>query len=466
MPFQASWMFKPSAMRLLVVVWLAVFCLPVRAQSSGSSAGYLIRAGKLFDSESGLFRTDMVILVKGMWVDEIKPAMALTNEDRDRYTHVVDLTAYTVMPGLIDSHTHLLNREVIYPVPHSPTLDELREVMLDGDAYRALYGASRAKAYLEHGILIVQDLGNSGSFADVALSRAIHSQLMPGPEMSCSGPGLAVEGAQFPGLTYKYRALEGDEYRIVRGPEDGIQAVRENVNQHVTVIKIYADNAPNNTKMSLEEIRAITGEAHRYNLRVTAHATNNESVWTAVTGGVNSIEHGYSMADSTMRLMVQRKVDWVATFGDTAEAFAGSRLSRPDMPPETRAKNLYNRFRGDSLLIERGMHSGLNIVCGSDDYLDTHMPQGDATKHVLIGYVEKGMTIAQALQTATINAARHFEHAHITGTIVKGELANIVAFGGGLDRDIRELLKTAFVMKDGVVYIDVTETSPCGVGGR
>ena len=427
------------------IKWYSLFLFAICSVFNvfAQSTKYLIKAGKFFDSEKGVFTTNMVILVNGREVDTVKPEKELSKEDLNSYPEVIDLAAYTVMPGLMDSHTHLLYKEVA-----SPGLDLLRELQQDGDVYRALYGAAKAKAYLENGIVFVQDLGNSGSFADLALRKAIRNGLLPGPDMSCSGPGMATEGGQLPGVLFKYRDVVNDEYRIIKGTDDAIQAVREHINQGVDVIKIYSNSTPNITRMRVEEIAAIVKETTRYRRYVTAHASDNESVWNAVTGGVHGIEHGYHMDDSTMQLMAAKKVSWVATLGDTAglrQFFSGNVAAV--------TKRIDKFFKRDSMLLQRGIKNGVTIVCGSDDYGGSS-PRGDAAKHVLIGYVEKGMSIPASLQTATINAARHIGIRHVTGSIKRGQPANIVAFGGNLDKDIHELLKTAFVMKGGKIYVN------------
>ena len=150
-------------MKILFVLFsLVSYCL--HAQETQK---YLIKAGKLFDSETGQFKTNMSILVSNEKIEAVKPAKEVTAKEEKDYT-LVDLSTYAVLPGLIDAHTHLLYREVLYPGNSLPGLDMAKTLTMEGDAYRAIYGAARAKAYLEAGITAVQDLGNSGMYADMA----------------------------------------------------------------------------------------------------------------------------------------------------------------------------------------------------------------------------------------------------------------------------------------------------------
>ncbi|RPD50981.1 amidohydrolase family protein [Paracnuella aquatica] len=425
--------------------------------SVAQTDNYLIRAGKLFDSETGRFLTGRVVLVKGRTIEAVKEEAALTAAEKSTFSRVVDLSAYAVMPGLIDCHTHLLYREKVYPrqMELEGAVDMSRMLTLEGDAYRAVYGTARAKGYLENGITSVQDLGNSGLFADVALRRGIEEGLVPGPRMRCSGPGLSTEGGQLPGLLHKHRHLAADEYRVVTSAADGIQAVRENLTQGASVIKIFANNTPNNTMLSRAEIEAIVQEAHRYGVRVTAHATSNTAVWTAVMAGVDGIEHGYQIADSTMELMARRGTVWVPTFGDSAQYAEYISMANLGNTEELKAipqiVSGFQQYR--TALLKRGRQKGLLIAAGSDDYLDVSFPMGETSKRNLIGYVEAGVPLPEVLQWATRNAAKQLAWEGKIGVLKKGAWADIVAFDTSLDTNINALLQTHFVMKGGKIYV-------------
>lgn len=418
---------------------------------SQPATSFIVKAGKLFDSESGVFKTGQVIFVKSGRIEDVKPEKDVTEADRKQYKWI-DLGKYTVLPGLIDAHTHLLYRELIYPNNPPVSTDAVKMITLEGDAYRAIYGSAKARAYLEHGFTAVQDLGNSGQFADIALRSAINEGLVPGPRMRCAGMGLSSEGGQLPGLRYAHRSLAEKEYRIIKNTEDARQAVRENVAQGADVIKIYSDNSPNNTKLSIEEMRAIVIEAKRYNLRVTAHATSNISVWNAIMAGVDGIEHGYSIDDSTFLLMKQRNVVLIPTDGDSLDY---AKFAEQKWPKDTAQLRRFTGFtKGNTERLKRAVKAGVTIVHGSDDYTDIRLPFGEMPLYNIIGYRLAGLSIPEVLKTATINAATHLRWANRIGIIKKGYLADIIAVEGDLETDIDSLLNTRFVMKEGKIYLD------------
>ena len=434
---------------ILILVLLTIAHIAV----AQPGAKYLIRTGSLFDSETGQFKEDMTILVNDNRITAVKPSKEVTpTEEQNR--QVIDLSKFAVLPGLIDAHTHLLSREIVYPHNEFDGLDMARMLTMDGDAYRAVYGSARAKAYLEAGITAVQDLGNSGEFGDMALRRAIQEGLVTGPRMRCAGKGLSPQGGQLPRLIFKHQSIADDEYRIVKGPDDGIQAVRENITQGADVIKIYSNNTPNNTYLSIPEMQAIVGEAHRYHIRVTAHATDDRAVYNAVMAGVDGIEHGYDVADSTLALMAKKGVVLVPTDGDSTYFTEYAKIVQPDhMQEMSRLIMNYRRELGDRL--RRAIKKGVIIVAGSDDYLDLHFPFAEPSKRTLIGYYENGIPIPQVLQFATIHASRQLNWADRIGILKTGYLADIIAVDRDLDKNIKAILQVHFVMKDGKVVKDI-----------
>ena len=426
---------------------LLLFIKPFAQQQTTK---YRIKAGKLFDSEAGIFKTGLTILVKGQNIEDVKEESKLTDTERKEY-ELIDLANYAILPGLIDAHTHLLSEEKVYPGNNDFSMAYLRDINLRSDALRALYGASRGKTCLEAGITAVQDLGNSGRFADIALRDAINLGYVLGPRMRCSGPGLSTEGGQLPGLTYEHRDLASYEYRIVKNTDDCIQAVRENITQGADVIKIYSNNTPNRTMLSINEIKAIVNEAHRYKVKVTAHATNNQAVYNAVMGGVDGIEHGYQIEDSTMKLMAEKGVIWVPTNSDSLNIAYYFDLAFPKNPEMK--KNIGRELKKTAERLQRGIKNGIIIVAGADDYVDVGMPYGETYKRTLFFYNQAGMPITDLLKAATINAANHLRWGNKIGIIKKDFWADMVAVDNNIDTDINSLLNVHFVMKGGKVIV-------------
>uniref|UniRef100_UPI004048CE73 amidohydrolase family protein n=1 Tax=Mariniflexile sp. TaxID=1979402 RepID=UPI004048CE73 len=286
--------------RQLKYVWILCYFIfftkPTVAQSIEKNEITFIKAGKLFDSENGKILTNYVIKIENNKITEVGK-----NSSIPENVKIIDLTEYTVLPGLIDGHTHLM------------TLDDFKDkhpmaekVLFEGDALRVLRGANRARTWLEAGFTTVRDLGDSGPFLDVALKKAIDEGTTIGPRMFVSGPIIISEGGQVPGLLKSQRHVIEDEYTIVKNVDDAINAVRIHVNYGADIIKICANNSPNNTSLTMDEMKAIVKMAHRYNKKVTAHATTDLAVWEAVTAGVDGIEHGYQISDTTLTLMAKK----------------------------------------------------------------------------------------------------------------------------------------------------------------
>jgi len=428
---------------LLVCVALAGLgpAVPVQAQESGGSGSVLILTDRLFDSHAGAFLEGRNVLVQGGRVVEVGPEVTAPEGAR-----VIDLRGYTVLPGLIDAHTHLLYLE---DPSGGLTMEGIKSLVVEGTPLRALHGAARGKTFLDAGITTVRDLGNSGEFGDVALMRAIQDGSLPGPRMIVSGPGISPVGGQFPGLNPAWKALAEAEYRIVSGPEDAADAVREAVTFGAGVIKLYSNATPNPAYLSVEEMRAAVEEAALVGLKVAAHATNDRSVWNAVEAGVHSVEHGYQVADSTLRFMAEKGVALVPTDVDSVgmvyfmEAMGNEEFSPAQVSMITAPLH-------DRLL--RAKAAGVTIVAGSDMYVDMGRPQGAAAKRVLFAYLEAGLTPVEILQAATVNAAALLGMEGRLGVISPGALADIIAVEGDPEADFSSLERVTFVMKGGTVH--------------
>jgi len=282
------------------------------------------------------------------------------------------------------------------------------------------------------------------------LNRAITEGLLPGPRMRCSGPGLSTYGGQMPGTIFKHQDLIKDEYRIIKNPLDAADAVRENVTQGATVIKIFANNTPNRTMLTVDEIKAIVEEAHRYDIRVTAHATSDKAAKNAIMGGVDAIEHGYELKDSTLDLMAKKGVVLVPTDGDSVSLSQYLKISGE----AANAGMINNIMKAMKDRIQRAYKKGVIIAAGSDDYVDFKMPFAEPSKRALISYYESGIPVHAILQFATINAAKQLRLSRRIGIIKKGFFADIIAVDNSIETNINAVLDVRFVMKDGKVIVN------------
>ena len=427
--------------RVLTLFALGGLAPSIVAQTPRDTVPTVIRAGRFFDSQAGSFLPNRDILVRAGRVVEVGEHLSVPAGAR-----VVDLSRYTVLPGLIDAHTHLLYLEGVGGI----TMENVKALIVEGLPLRALHGAARARTFLQAGITTVRDLGNSGRFGDVALRTAIDDGSVDGPRMVVSGPGLSPTGGQFPGLRPDYASLAADEYRIVKGPDDAAVAVRENVTFGARVIKIYSNNTPNPGYLSSAEIEAIVEAAHRQGVRVAAHATDDAAVWRAAAAGVNSIEHGYQVADSTLALMARKGVALVPTDFDSTGIKRYLELQGRSAALSPEAMAGYLAAGRDRL--RRAVKAGVMIAAGSDNYIDLDWPQGMAAKHNLLAYRDDGMSAAEVLQAATINDAKLLGMEGKIGAIVPGAFADIIAVDGDPAQDFRAIERVIFVMKEGTIY--------------
>lgn len=362
---------------------------------------------------------------------------------------VIDLSEYTVLPGLIDAHTHVLfsqDADVDFS-KHS-----IQSLIMETDALRVLRGSKRAKSYLDVGITSIKDLGNSGLFLDVALRDAINEGTIEGPRIFASGQIIAATGGQIYGVSPNHQDIIDLEYRIVESVEDARNAVRQHMNQNVDLIKIAADNLPNNTRLTIDEMQTIVETAHSYGLTVTAHAVSNQSAWDAIKAGVDGIEHGFNIADSTLTLMAKKKVFLVPTENSRTYMNTYVKLAGYDEENVGWIDNYIDMLKSR---LAKAISKGVPIVAGSDNYTDIGVSTGKSSQDMFRAYFEAGMKPLDILQAATYTSARHLNMENDIGVLKPKAKADIIAIKGDLMKDfINSIEHIVFVMKDGDVYVN------------
>ncbi len=424
------------------LIFLFIIIISSHTRLIGQQKNTYIKAGFLYESKSNKLLKNKLIQIQGTKIISIGEFESLPKNSK-----VIDLTKYTVLPGLIDAHTHVLFSQEANEdfAEHS-----IQSLTMESDALRALRAAKRAKSYLEEGITSIKDLGNTGLYLDVALRDAINEGTIDGPRIFASGPILAANGGQVYGVLPKHQNIIDLEYRIITSPEDAKNAVREHVNQNVDLIKICADNIPNNTYLTIDEIRSIVETAHSYNLKVTAHSVTNQSAWNAIEAGVDGIEHGFNLADSTLVKMAEKQIFLVPTENSKSYMYTYAKLANYNENELDWIDNYINRMKKR---LDRAIEIGIPIVAGSDNYTDIKVSSGKSSKDMYRYYFEAGMKPLDILQSSTYISAFQLGRENEIGHIKPKANADIIAVKGDIINDfISTLENVVFIMKDGNIY--------------
>ncbi len=413
------------------------FIARVSAQNVESPAPVrtLIRAGHLLDAKTGRITDGQTIVVVGDTIQAISPAGSIAPQAGDV---MIDLSGLTVLPGLIDVHTHLTG---------SPDFDPYRE-LTSTDAKEAITGVANARTTLLAGITSVRNVG-AGGYTDVDLRDAINAGQVPGPHMLVSGPPLGITGGHCD------ENLLPIHYHVVGdGVADGIAEVQHKVRQNIKygsdLIKICATGGvlskgddPQASQYTLEEMQAIVADAHRLGRKVAAHAHGAQGILWATQAGVDSIEHGSYINDAAIAEMKKRGTYLVPTL-----YLEDWMLESGHLPPFYHQKMIDVSAVAKSN-IKHAIEEGVKIAMGTDAAVYPH----GLNAHELDVYVNQlGMAPLLALQTATINAADLMGWSSKTGTLEAGKWADIIAVDKSPLDDIRALEDVKFVMKAGVVY--------------
>ncbi|HUH64081.1 MAG TPA: amidohydrolase family protein [Terracidiphilus sp.] len=409
----------------------------VAAQTSSSPAAKrtLVRAGRLLDVKSGKLVDAQTLVVAGGAIQSIAPTAQVAAQPGDT---VIDLGALTVLPGLIDVHTHLTS---------NTDFDPYQELIVT-TGREAINGVANARTTLLAGITSVRNVG-AGGYTDVDLRDAINSGQVPGPHMLVSGPAIGITGGHCDDnlLPFQYHQV-GD------GVADGISGVqhmvRQNIKYGADLIKICATGGvlskgddPQASQFTLEEMQAIVADAHRLGRKVAAHAHGAQGILWATEAGVDSIEHGSYINDEAIAEMKKRGTYLVPTI--YLEDWI---VEKGNLPP------FYHQKMIDVIAVAKNnlrhaIQSGVKVAMGTDAAVYPH----GLNAHELDVYVNQmGMSPLAALQTATIHAADLMGWSAKAGTLEPGKLADIIAVDKSPLDDIRVLQDVKFVMKAGVVY--------------
>ena len=406
------------------------------AQQAGKAAKRtLVRAGHLLDAKTGKFSDSQTIIVVGDSIQSIVPTASVAADPGDS---VIDLGNLTVMPGLIDVHTHLTM---------TPDFDPFREVT-STPAKEAIYGVVNARTTLMAGFTSVRNVGASG-FVDVDLRDAINVGQIAGPHMLVSGPAMGITGGHCDD-----NLLPAQYHSVADGVADGIAQVQHKVRQNIKygadLIKICATGGvlskgddPEASQYTLEEMQAIVADAHRLGRKVAAHAHGAQGILWASEAGVDSIEHGSYIDDAAIAEMKKRGTYLVPTL-----YLEDWQLQHGHLPSLYHQK-MINVSGVAKQNIKHAMQAGVKVALGTDAAVYPH----GMNAHELDVYVNQlGMSPLAALQTATINAADLMGWSSKTGTLEPGKWADIIAIEKNPLDDVRVLQDVKFVMKAGVVY--------------
>ncbi len=400
----------------------------------------LIKAGHLIDARSDTLQHNVGILVAGERIKAVGPLAQIQGQAKN--ARVIDLSQLTVLPGLIDTHTHLL----LQSDPTSDSYDQ--QLLYQSIPYRAILAARNARLSLEHGFTALRDVETEGAmYADVDVKLAVNRGEIPGPRIFASTRAMAPTG-MYPILSTNWELELPHGVQPVDGVDHARLAVREQVGHGADWIKYYSDRryyfGPDSVLHSWvnftdEEARAIVEETHRLGRKVAAHAIGSDGIAAALRAGVNSIEHGDGFTDSLLDVAAAQGVYWVPTVA-VAWYVAGPRggVWGPMAAAQKRA-------------FQHALQRGVKIALGTDvgGFPWTEINQAKEFEY----YVQYGMTPMQAIKAATSVAAELLGQRDNLGAVAPGLYADLVAVRGDPLKDITELQRMRFVMKGGVVYL-------------
>ena len=401
---------------------------------TGSSEITAIRAGKLIDGIGDSAADNVIILITGDRITDVGTDVRIPSN-----ATVIDLSGYTVLPGLIDTHSHILL------TPENPAGSP---VLYKSIPYRTVEGVLAVKLNLEAGFTTLRDIDSEGAnFADVGIRDAINDGLIPGPRLQVATMALSITGGHM-NVTGLAPHIEVPQLATIADtPYEQIKEIRRQIKYGADWIKLYATGTLRHinretfeplNQVTLEEVKMIVAEAKRWNIPVSAHAYGGEGATNAILGGVRSLEHGFALTDEQLQMMVDNGTYWSPTLT----------VYLPSNPREENDPFTRRIVESHKDTFGRALKMGVKIAFGTDVGGFEH-GKGAQEFKLMVDY---GMTPMQAIKSATMTAAELMRLEKSIGSIETGKYADIIAVRGNPLDDITILENVAFVMKGGMVY--------------
>ena len=420
---------------------VAVLCCAGAVLSAQSPRVTVIRAARMLDVVSGRVVPNAVVVIKGDRIESVPPpALTTGGSAAAPGATMIDLGDVTLLPGLIDAHTHnLLEPE-----------DEITPpILTKSQAYRAIEATAAVKKNLEAGFTTMRDLDSEGAgFADVALRDAINRGIIPGPRLFVATYALTITAGHMNLTGMNPDITVPDPAALTDSRDQMIAEIRREVKYGADWIKLYATGTLRHvnqetlepmSQVSLDDVKAVVGEAARWRKDVAAHAYGGVGARNAVEGGVRSIEHGWILDDDTLRLMVQKGTYYCPTLS----------VFRPEADFEKPTDFSRRVVESHKRTFQNAMKAGVKIVFGTDV---GGFPHGTNNREFTY-MTEYRMTPIEAIRSATTRAAELLRMENSLGAIAAGRYADLIAVDGDPLKDIEAIKRVKFVMKAGEVFV-------------
>jgi imidazolonepropionase-like amidohydrolase len=426
------------------VSWVVVLLTLVSIEAQAQTPATVIRAGTLIDGASAAPRKDQVIVIRGNRIESVGDAASAKVPAEAK---VLDLSNTTVLPGLIDAHTHIFLQGEI---PAEGGYDA--QLLKHGLAFRAARAAVSARRALEQGFTTIRDVETEGAgYGDVGIRQAIEAGYIPGPRMFVVTRAISTTGG-YPLEDYAPEVVVPKGAQLIDGPVEARKAAREQLDHGADWIKVYMThrswldkqgNLFSQPTLTVEELKAIVDEAHGWGKKVACHAYSGLGLHRGLDGGCDSIEHGLDLDDAAITQMVRQGTWLCPTMSVYYKEWA------PAGTPAGERDRKRVAVHGPSL--QKAMKAGVKIAFGTDV---GGFPWTEPIAQEFPRMVEFGFSPMGAIQAATSRAAEMLGMSGELGVIAPHAYADIVAVSGDPLKDVRVLERVTFVMKDGKVYRD------------